>query len=361
MKTETYRDKLLKLCWWLGLGLVGYLFFAYALPVLLPFMAAFLLAAALKTPAEALSKALRLPRRMVSTVLVTVVFVLLACLLLLCGSKLVDFAHTAVARYNGRIVPAMEEIIAALSRFLEELDPGLVSLLKESSGNLIRALGDKVAALSGALLSGLVTDLPPVLLKVLFAIIATYFMALDYGEIRLGIQRRMKPEQYGKLSAALAYFYRTIGTYLRSYGLIFLLTFGELSLGLFLVGVDNSLLIALLIALFDILPVVGSGMVMLPWALVTLLRGHTAMGIGLMAVYLVVVIARQFQEPAIVGERVGLHPLVTLMAMFVGFSLFGGLGLWGLPLLCALLQALDADGVMPLFPRTQVEGAPGGN
>lgn len=354
MKTETYRDRLIKLGWFLGVGLVFYLFFAYALPLLLPFVAAFLFAVMLKSPAEWIAKHLHLPRRMVSTVLVTGLYILLALLVLLCGSKVVDFAGSAVARYNGRIVPAVQDITAALGAFVEKLDPSLVSILEELSSNLIGSLGAKVASLSTSLLSGVVTNLPSLLLKVLFAIIATYFMALDYGVLRRGIQRRMEPALYGKVSTGFSYFCKTIGTYLRSYGLIFLVTFGELALGLLVVGIDNSFLIALLIALFDILPVVGSGMIMLPWALITLIRGYTARGIGLMIVYLVVVIARQFQEPAIVGDRVGLHPLVTLMAMFIGYQLFGGLGLWGVPILCALLQALDRDGVIRLFPYQDV-------
>ena len=140
--------------------------------------------------------------------------------------------------------------------------------------------------------------------------------------------------------------------------MIFLITFGELAAGLFLVGIDHCLLIALLIALFDILPVVGSGMIMLPWALITLIRGNTPTGIGLLAVYLVVVIARQFQEPAIVGEQVGLHPLVTLMAMFIGYRLFGGLGLWGVPITCAMLQSLEKDGIIHIFPTRELPEEP---
>lgn len=353
-----YKDKLVGLGWFLGLGLVFYLFFAYALPLLLPFVVAFLLAVMLKTPAQWVSARLHLPRRMVSTVLVTALYILLILLVLLCGSKVVDFAGTAVARYNGRIVPAVRDITAALRSFLEKMDPSLVTVLESLSTNLIGSLGEKVAALSTSLLSGMVSDLPSLLLKVLFAIIATYFIALDYPILRRGVQRRMEPEAYEKLSTGFAYFCKTIGTYLRSYGLIFLITLGELALGLFLVGIDNALLIALLIALFDILPVVGSGMVMLPWALITLLRGNLPTGIGLMLVYLVVVIARQFQEPAIVGDRVGLHPLVTLMAMFTGYRLFGGLGLWGVPILCALLQALDRDGVIRLFPYQELPEEP---
>ena len=351
MKIDAYRDKLIRIGYFLGIGLLFYFFFAYALPLLLPFLLAFLFAVLLKAPADWLAQRLRLPNRLVRTVLVTLFFVLLAVLCLFCGSQLISFARTAV-------VPALQDITAALSRFFEQMDPQLVSLLQDFSSNLVNTLGEKVAQWSTALVSGAMTGLPSMLLEVLFMVIATYFISLDFGILRRGIQRRMEQKRFDTLSTGFSYFCRTIGKYLRSYSLIFLITFGELAAGLFLVGVDHCLLIALLIALFDILPVVGSGMIMLPWALITLIRGNTPTGIGLLAVYLVVVIARQFQEPAIVGEQVGLHPLVTLMAMFIGYRLFGGLGLWGVPITCAMLQSLEKDGIIHIFPTRELPEEP---
>lgn len=358
MKIDAYRDKLIRIGYFLGIGLLFYFFFAYALPLLLPFLLAFLFAVLLKAPADWLAQRLRLPNRLVRTVLVTLFFVLLAVLCLFCGSQLISFARTAVARYNGRIVPALQDITTALSRFFEQMDPQLVSLLQDFSSNLVNTLGEKVAQWSTALVSGAMTGLPSMLLEVLFMVIATYFISLDFGILRRGIQRRMEQKRFDTLSTGFSYFCRTIGKYLRSYSLIFLITFGELAAGLFLVGINHCLLIALLIALFDILPVVGSGMIMLPWALITLIRGNTPTGIGLLAVYLVVVIARQFQEPAIVGEQVGLHPLVTLMAMFIGYRLFGGLGLWGVPITCAMLQSLEKDGIIHIFPTRELPEEP---
>ena len=351
MKIDAYRDKLIRIGYFLGIGLLFYFFFAYALPLLLPFLLAFLFAVLLKAPADWLAQRLRLPNRLVRTVLVTLFFVLLAVLCLFCGSQLISFARTAV-------VPALQDITAALSRFFEQMDPQLVSLLQDFSSNLVNTLGEKVAQWSTALVSGAMTGLPSMLLEVLFMVIATYFISLDFGILRRGIQRRMEQKRFDTLSTGFSYFCRTIGKYLRSYSLIFLITFGELAAGLFLVGVDHCLLIALLIALFDILPVVGSGMIMLPWALITLIRGNTPTGIGLLAVYLVVVIARQFQEPAIVGEQVGLRPLVTLMAMFIGYRLFGGLGLWGVPITCAMLQSLEKDGIIHIFPTRELPEEP---
>ena len=177
-----------------------------------------------------------------------------------------------------------------------------------------------------------------------------YFFALDYDNIRRAITARMAEQQYQKASAAFHSLRTTIGQYLRAYSLIFLITFAELTVGLLCAGVKNFALIALGIAVFDILPILGSSMIMLPWSIITLLRGNYQQGIILFIVYLVVVIVRQFIEPKIVGERVGLHPLVTLIAMYVGLKLFGGAAMLLLPITCAVLQQLELAGVTHLFP-----------
>ena len=191
---------------------------------------------------------------------------------------------------------------------------------------------------------------PSFAIKVIISVVATYFFALDYDNIRRAITSRMSEPTYQKASAAFQSLRKTIGQYLRAYSLIFLITFAELTIGLLCAGVKRFALIALGIAIFDILPILGSSMIMLPWSIITLLRGNYQQGIILFVVYLVVVIVRQFIEPKIVGERVGLHPLITLVTMYVGLKLFGGIGLFALPICCAVLQQLELSGVTHFFP-----------
>ena len=152
---------------------------------------------------------------------------------------------------------------------------------------------------------------------------------------------------------------RTLWSYTRSYALILLITFGEIALGLTIVGVKHAAGIAVAIAIFDILPVVGSGLVLLPWTIVTLISGNLAQGIGLGVIYVVVIVVRQIMEPKIVGDRVGLHPIVTLLSMVLGVYLFGGIGLLGLPITVALIHALNKQGAIHLYRMTDDDPADG--
>ena len=122
-----------------------------------------------------------------------------------------------------------------------------------------------------------------------------------------------------------------------------------------------ALLIAALIAVFDIFPIVGAGLILLPWTVITFIQGNVLQGIGMAVLYVVVIIVRQIMEPRIVGRQVGLPPLVTLACMFVGTSLFGGVGLFGLPILAAILTNLNDDPDVPirLYYTPGTEGGEG--
>ena len=141
----------------------------------------------------------------------------------------------------------------------------------------------------------------------------------------------------------------TLFVCIRSYALIMSITFVELALGLTLIGVEHSLLIACLIAVFDILPVLGTGGIMIPWTIITAITGDHKLALGLLIVYLAITVIRNIIEPKIVGSQIGLHPVVTLVSMFVGAQLFGVLGLFGFPIGLSLLRHLNDTGTVRLF------------
>ena len=126
--------------------------------------------------------------------------------------------------------------------------------------------------------------------------------------------------------------------YLRSYSLIFLLTFGELFLGFSVIGIDGAVVFAALVALVDILPVLGAGAVLVPWAIIEFILGNTALGVSLAVLQVIIAIVRQIVEPRIVGRGIGLHPVVSLMSMYVGLRVFGILGMIGAPLFFVIVK-----------------------
>ena len=129
------------------------------------------------------------------------------------------------------------------------------------------------------------------------------------------------------------------------------LTFIDISVGLTILGVDNALAIALVIAVFDVLPVLGTGGIMIPWFLFCFMNAQPKLGVGLLILYLIITIIRNIIEPKVVGKQIGLHPLLMLLCMYLGVKLFGFLGLFIMPFLILILQNLNDTGLIKLYRR----------
>ena len=143
----------------------------------------------------------------------------------------------------------------------------------------------------------------------------------------------------------------TIGKYVRSYALILCITFCELLAGFWILGIGKPAGVALAIAVFDVLPVVGCGTVLIPWSVVSFLTGNWPLGVGLFIHYIVIAVVRNVIEPKIVGTRVGLHPLLALLGMVLGRALFGPVGILGLPIAMVIVVALNEQGAIHLYRR----------
>ncbi len=128
--------------------------------------------------------------------------------------------------------------------------------------------------------------------------------------------------------------------YIKAYALLMFITFVELAVGLSILGVPGALAIAALTAMVDILPVLGTGGIIIPWGVFHLVKGNLRLGLGLLVLYVVVTVIRQVLEPKVVGQQIGLHPIVVLMCMYVGLRLFGVIGLFVLPFSILILRYL---------------------
>lgn len=97
------------------------------------------------------------------------------------------------------------------------------------------------------------------------------------------------------------------------------------------------------------MPILGTGAVLIPWVILSFAFGNTSFAIGMLILYLVITVVRQTLEPRIVGDQIGLHPVVTLICMFIGTSLFGVLGLFLFPITATILKKMNDEGAIHLF------------
>lgn len=322
-----------------GLALAGvWAALRFLVPWFLPFLAALALAALLEGPVRFLEGRCHVPRRWGAGI----------CTALLAGTALGLLALVLwrgwyeLSLLLGRLPTLLAELPALggrleswAYRFLVALPVRLQAPAKEALDGLLSEglalpslLYDELADLTAAA----VTALPAAGLFLFTTLLATYFTSAGRPEL-LSWARGVVPAAWRtQLDAGAAGMKKALGGWLRAQGILMLLTFGEVTVGLLILRVDLALLAAGLAALVDALPIFGAGTVLVPWALWSLLDGDWPLALGLLILYGVVTLVRTLLEPKLVGKRVGLHPLAALAAMYVGFQVFGVAGMILTPL-----------------------------
>lgn len=332
----------------------AYIVFKYLFGLVLPFLLGAGLGALASAVAAKLSKHTRASKKTVS----------FAVLILLLGSfvgilffgvrrllselgKLAEGIGSGegpIADFFSEAVDLFGKLGEKIASLFPNIGNGNISETAEQINSFIESLiGDALSAAGSAIpgiLSAILKALPDLLLGLIVTVIAAFYFTLDGNRIKSGI-RTLLPSS---ASAMLAHIKKEAAVaaigYLRSYSLILLITFAEIFFGLSVLGVEYSFLIAAVSAIIDILPVLGVGMVLLPWALYCLITKDIFLGIGLIILYVIIVVVRQFIEPKIIGENLGLHPLLTLAAFYLGYRLFGFAGIILAPIGLVLWKTL---------------------
>ncbi len=256
------------------------------------------------------------------------------------------------AFYTEELVPLIETLLNNIQRIAVNIDPTIRRVVEEYSTLILQKLGEAVSAVSVWLisfLSSVATSIPGLFIDTLFMIIATVFMSVDYYEITYFITKQMSLKQIALLYETEVYAKTAIVQFIKSYTIIIFLTFADVGIGLWLLGVKMPFVVSRIIAVFDVLPVLGTGGILIPWAVISIATGDVLFGIGMFIVYLVVTVIRNVAEPKIVGRQVGLHPVATLVAMFLGAKLLGIIGLFGFPIGLVILRQLNESGRIKLF------------
>ena len=330
-----------------------YLFFDVLLSVLLPFLIAFLLAALTHPVACRLAARTRLPLGAVAVALTLLLLLLVGAL----GYLTLSSAVAELQRFLALAGDENSELSLQISRFSDTVR-GLFSRLPQGFSGVFRLTADFIGepeeffnaqlqrlterlgeALS-AFLAGVLRALPRVLFFLLVTLIACFYFSLEYTKVT-GFLASLLPHRMGSRLPAFGRRMRAVaGKYVAAYGLLFLITCGELLVGLFLIGADYVLLPAVLIALLDLLPIIGVGAALIPWGIFAFFVGKTGLGVGLLVLYLVITVVRQLVEPHIVGKSLGLHPILMLVGIYAGLTLFGLVGALAGPLLLLLAKLL---------------------
>ena len=342
--------------------------------LLLPFIAAFIVAALIQRPVYYLSEKTHISRGPISAVFVLLILGVFGLLVFWLGSGIV-----------GRLKGFAENISARLQNlpeFLAEIREWLLGVISVLPGGMRQSLSDSVTRTIDKMISdgvslSSITDLninwsslvsagagtikntvvkiPSVLIGVVISLVAAVFMTVEYRDIKAFVLRQFPEENRKKIVRAKHVAITTLKKMFKAYGLIMLITTTELLIGFYtmkalkIFNSDYIPILSVVIAVIDIIPVLGTGTVLIPWAVYSFFTADIKMGIALLIMYVVILVIRQIIEPKLVAGQVGLSPIVTIIAMYVGAKLLSVVGFFVVPFTVIVIKKFNDEGIIHLF------------
>lgn len=351
----------------MGAG-VAYVVVKYLAGVLAPFVIAYFLAVLLHPLVDLMCKKTKIPRiiTVIGVVVLAVGVIGVLCYLVVNRvyselNSLYQTVSTILTEMKNNPDYA-DEIIDTLNGYVPFIDyrEQLVEVWENIDSYVTDFATSLVTDLNGVVIpaiSAIINTVPPVLIGVIICIVAFYYFMAQYHEINQAVIGVL-PRSVGEHLVAIKHqFVNAVMMFIRAYGVIMIITFMEVFIGLTVLGVKYAFLVAVLTAVVDIMPILGTGAVMIPWGVIEIIRGNYFLGIGLLVLYAIITVVRQFLEPKIVGKSVGLHPLLALISMYVGLKLFGVIGLFGFPIALVIYNRLRRNGFFGTKdPRAEAAG-----
>lgn len=339
------------------LGIV-YLFFKYVVRWIMPFIIGFFIAYLLKPIANLISNAPRLKNKNkgVSIFVISFFYVSIVGALVLIIINLWDLIYNFLdlfpGIYNQNIIPAISHANDWIISFINNLSPEIADLAADSFNNILNALTQLVSDLSKAVvlaITGFAQKIPIYFITLLFSIICSVLITIDYDNVSAFISRQLPNPIRELLLDIKKILVGTIFKMVKAYFILLFIAFIEMCIGFFILGIENAIPIAALIAILDIIPLIGIGGILVPWGIYQLILGNTTVGIGLIIIYLISYVLRNTLEPKIIGQQIGLSSLATIVAMFAGFRIFGFVGFIIAPVVAIIIKQLNDSKKINLY------------
>ncbi len=327
-----------------------YLVWAYLLPFVLPFGLGVFLALIIDPAVDIMEHRWKIPRGLAVWTTLTALMIILGLLVIgIVGVVRIELEGiiASMPGYSERAQNTLLALGQSLGALRAQLPDGVQLALNEQVDAFYRGVNVWAGEILGAITA--LSALPGVLINLIITVVATFFFSRDKRVIGRFILSLLPPDWQGRVNSAKAeVFLAAIGVVKAQLSIMFVSTLlTVIFLNLF--GSRYALTAGLLVGALDVLPVLGPGMVFLPWGLGEILAGDRFFGIWLLVFYAALTAVRQVIEPKLVGDRIGLHPLATLLALYLGLLIFGASGVVYGPLTVIILKAVVRSGLIPLF------------
>jgi len=334
----SYWTRVLKKFLYVILILVG-LFFAFKLAIFYtPFLIAFIISLMVEPAIRFIMKKMKFTRKTSSIIIFIIVSAIIIGAVAWGIVALISEASNLLQDLNGYV----EKAYILFQNFTSKFDFNKIHLPTELTSIMQNSTGDVLTSVSGWVrnfLTGLlniITSMPSIIIYFVVTIMALYLICVDKVYILDQIEHHFPQRWVFKVGTHIKDLTKTLGGYLKAEATLILVSF--------------------IIGFVDALPILGSGTVMIPWAIISGLNGDLKLGIAIIILLIIMSTVRQFLEPKLVSKHIGTHPIFTLIAMYTGFKFIGVLGMLVGPIILIIIKnvfatLIDEGVVKSIFDR----------
>lgn len=311
--------------------LISYVILKYALGIILPFAISFLTVMLLRPIIDKMSRHTRVPKSIISLFVIGITLFVSVYLLILASSALLDQIGVIISKISEHLSKENNYISISLD-FLNSLgekfpflknnlsdNTSVYSIALDMAKNTINMISARLTQAIGRFIA----SMPEIVVTAVVILLSLFYFSKDYHKISGALTRALPSSLQERLPRLKKDIVFVISGYVRSYTLIILVAFAQVFAGLLILGVEGAFAIAIICAFVDALPILGVGVVLVPWSIVSFMIGNNRLGIGLLILFTIIYIVRQIIEPRIVSSQMNVHPLVAIISMYAGLKIAG--------------------------------------
>lgn len=323
----------------------------YLIKLFLPFLLGYLFALIARPLVSFTQKLIKVPRGIATIVVMVLILGILGSIVGTVIYKIVDEAKNLYEYIQWNYASIERSVINMVEEtkdFFSNLHPSVQEAINTTTNTMLEKFSNFINSNSEPMMShagNVAKSLPGIFIGVIVFLLSSFFMLTDYELISDTIHKVFKGNSLEKLERVKQQIRNYLGGYVKAQLLIMSIAFCIMLISFSILNIEFGFVIALGIAVLDALPFFGSGAALWPWSIISFINGDLTRGFGLIIIYAIIFMSRQFIEPKIVSSKIGLHPILTLLSMYVGYRILSVGGMILGPLILMLIISFYKAGV----------------
>lgn len=332
----------------IGLIIAGYFIVPVSVPIILAGITAFLL--------EPIVMLFKRKWKMSRKIAVAVIYIVSAAFItVMCYFTITQLMSQIISiskqtpYYISKLTDMWLQVQGQISLYTENFPTEVRTSLQNTTFDFIKKVEESfLNFFNYSKVTTFLSEIPSLFISLLVYMIALFLFMLDIPKIKRNVYKYLKPETANKMKIITTRLKDAFFGFMKAQVLVSFIIGGVALVGLYIIQPKYAVTMAFIVWIIDVIPFLGSIIILAPWGTYHLLMGNTSLAIKLFILATILLIIRRTVEPKVMGAHIGLSPLPTLIAMFVGLQLFGIVGLLVGPFVIILFFALKETGIIKL-------------